>query len=78
MNSKILQISERGQITIPSAIRKRLGAQHVMFTEKNGVIQLTPVQTRDEFLQELDDREKKYETTESAKTLEQMKSEYLS
>lgn len=76
MNSKIISISERGQITIPTNIRKKLHAKHIFFSEEDGKIFIQPVQTRDEFLEELDIREKKYLKKKTGTPLEQIGEKY--
>lgn len=53
-----LVISERGQITIPKKIRARINVKFFACDVENGTIVLKPVQTRDEFLAELDAAEK--------------------
>lgn len=75
MNSRIVTISDRGQITIPASVRKKIKSQHISFSEKDGYIILMPVQTRDEFLEELDRREEEYDATKQGTTLTEMREE---
>lgn len=70
-----LVISERGQITIPKKIRNQINVKLFMCEVEDGAIVLKPVQTRDEFLAELDAAEKDWKK-HGGKTLEEMKKKY--
>ncbi len=50
----ILTISDRGQITIPKKVRALLATNYVECSVKDGQLILSPVQTKEEFLNELD------------------------
>lgn len=52
---QVLEISERGQITIPKKIRNQFKGQFVTIQIIDNQIVLTPVQTVDKFLDELDE-----------------------
>jgi bifunctional DNA-binding transcriptional regulator/antitoxin component of YhaV-PrlF toxin-antitoxin module len=52
---QVLEISERGQITIPKKIRSQFKGQFVTIKIIDNQIILTPVQTVDKFLDELDE-----------------------
>lgn len=75
MSTYHLVISERGQITIPKKIRAEINVRFFMCDVENGTIVLKPVQTRDEFLAELDAAEKDWKK-HGGKTLEEMKKKY--
>lgn len=75
MHFPILSLSDRGQITIPQKIRKSVSVKHFVCRMKDGNIILEPLQTREEFLQELDEAEKDWEKN-GGKTLNQMRKKY--
>ena len=54
-NQTILPISDRGQITIPKNIRNKVKANFVICVLEGDSIRLSPLQTRDEFLNELEE-----------------------
>jgi bifunctional DNA-binding transcriptional regulator/antitoxin component of YhaV-PrlF toxin-antitoxin module len=60
MDNSILEVSERGQITIPNKIRKQFSVNRFICRVFSGNIILEPLQTREEFLNELDDIENDY------------------
>jgi bifunctional DNA-binding transcriptional regulator/antitoxin component of YhaV-PrlF toxin-antitoxin module len=60
MNNTILEVSERGQITIPNKIRKQLAVKRFICRIEGENIVLEPLQTREEFLKELEDIEGEY------------------
>ncbi len=53
---QILEISERGQITIPKKIRGLLKGQFITLKVVKDQVILSPLQTVDRFLDELDER----------------------
>lgn len=57
----ILSISDRGQVTLPKEVRDQISVKHFICTVKEGSVVLEPLQTRDEFLEELDAAEKGWE-----------------
>lgn len=57
----ILSISDRGQVTLPKDVRDQIAVKHFTCTVKDGTVVLEPLQTRDEFLEELDAAEKGWE-----------------
>lgn len=61
MHHPILPISERGQITIPKNIRKKISVKYFTCHLEGGEIILKPMQTREEFITELEEREKDWE-----------------
>ena len=75
MSQDILLISDRGQITIPLAVRKQLKAKYLVCSLDAKGIHLHPLQTKDDFLEELDSAEKKWEK-KGGKTLKQIKKIY--
>lgn len=75
MDQPILTISNRGQITIPQEIREQMQVKYFVCHVKNSDIILTPLQTREDFLAELDEAEKDWKK-HGGKTLEEMKKKY--
>jgi bifunctional DNA-binding transcriptional regulator/antitoxin component of YhaV-PrlF toxin-antitoxin module len=75
MTTKILAISSRGQITIPSSLRKRLNANYVECCWSGDKLILKPVQTREEFFAELEKAEKDWET-HGGKTLDEIQAKH--
>lgn len=61
MTQKIISLSNRGQITLPQKIRQQITVKFFTCDVKNGAIVLKPVQTREEFFAELEEREKHWE-----------------
>lgn len=61
MDSPILAISERGQITIPQKIREQIHVKYFVCKIEGDHIVLEPLQTREDFLTELDGAEKDWE-----------------
>lgn len=58
MNSSIISLSERGQLTIPQSIRDKIHVKYFVCKVSDNQIILEPLQTRDEFFEELDAAEK--------------------
>lgn len=75
MNSPILAISERGQITIPIEIRGEFQVKYFVCQIKKAGIMLTPLQTKEDFLTEMDTAEKHWEK-HGGKTLKEVKKKY--
>lgn len=73
---KIIQVSERGQITLPKKILNELNVKLFTCEVKNGGIVLKPVQTREEFFAELEEREKDWEKNGGGITLDEMAKKY--
>lgn len=75
MNESILSVSDRGQITIPQKIREKYDVKHfICIVQADGII-LKPLQTRDEFVEELENAEKDWKKN-GGKTLNQIKSKF--
>jgi|WetSurMetagenome_2_1015567.scaffolds.fasta_scaffold70027_2 bifunctional DNA-binding transcriptional regulator/antitoxin component of YhaV-PrlF toxin-antitoxin module len=75
MSSEYLTISERGQITIPQKMRKAIKATIFKIETKGDEIILRPVQTRDDFLQELEESHKEWKE-KGGKSLKEIKQKY--
>lgn len=75
MEDSILSLSDRGQLTIPKKVRNQITVKRFICNIENGNIILTPLQTRDEFLQELDEAEKEWET-KGGLNLSELKKKY--
>ncbi len=45
---RVQRVGERGQITLPATWRKKINSNIVIVREKNGVLEITPLQTEDE------------------------------
>lgn len=75
MHQILLPISERGQITIPKKIRAALKSQFVSCSIKDDIITLQAVQTKEDFLQELDDAHEDWKVS-GGKSLADMKNDY--
>lgn len=76
MNDFIISLSDRGQVTIPQQLREQVGVKHFVCTVSDGSILLQPLQTREEFLKELENSEKDWKK-HGGLTLQQMKKQYL-
>jgi len=61
MASKIIPVSERGQITLPKKVRDAIKVKFFTCEVEDGTIILKPMQTREEFFDELEEREKDWE-----------------
>ncbi len=58
MDNIIISLSDRGQLTIPQKIREKIPVKHfVCFIEQGNVV-FKPLQTREDFLSELEEAEK--------------------
>lgn len=76
MTPKIISISDRGQITLPQKIRQQITVKFFTCNVKNGTIVLQPVQTREEFFAELEERERNWEKHGGGLTLDEMAKKY--
>ncbi len=54
---RIIIANDRGQLTLPKADRDILGTRAFIYTFTDNTIVLTPLQTREDFLRELDEAE---------------------
>ncbi len=61
MAQKIIPVSDRGQITLPKKVRAEIKVKFFTCDVENGTIVLKPVQTREEFFAELEERDKDWE-----------------
>ena len=81
MSNHIVAISPRGQITIPKIFRekmgvtKKMGVTHLVLQIEDTGLLLKPLQTKEEFLAELEESEKDWEKNGGI-TLEEMKKKY--
>ena len=75
MDNPILSLSDRGQITIPQKIRSEIAVKHFICKVKDGKIVLEPLQTREEFLAELDSAEKDWKK-KGGTSLKEMKAKH--
>lgn len=72
---QILEISERGQITIPKRIRALLKGQFITLKVVEDQVILSPLQTVDRFLDELDEAHQDWKK-HGGRTLAEIKDEY--
>ena len=75
MALQILSVSERGQITIPKEMRDNIKVKFFVCEMKDDTLVLSPLQTREEFIEELEGAEKDWKKR-GGKTLTQMKKKY--
>ena len=75
MSSAILSLSDRGQITIPQEIRGKFSVKHFFCVIEGDGIMLKPLQTREEFVEELEKAEKDWGKN-GGLSLNQMKKKY--
>ncbi|MFA6917676.1 MAG: AbrB/MazE/SpoVT family DNA-binding domain-containing protein [Candidatus Gracilibacteria bacterium] len=75
MTEAILSVSDRGQVTIPLKVRQKYGVKHFICIVQGDGIVLKPLQTRDEFVKELEDAERDWSKNGGA-TLAQVKSKF--
>lgn len=75
MNSTILELSDRGQVTIPKKIRETIVVKRFICVVRDNKIILEPLQTRDEFLGELGIAEKEWKL-KGGLTIKEMKKKY--
>lgn len=81
MVSKILTISDRGQITLPPIIRKILGSSHIeIVADKKSVtirpVKIDPLPLKESFIKEMEESWADYKKTGKFYTLEEMKKKY--
>lgn len=77
MDERLLTISERGQVTIPGKLRKKIKAKYLICCYDGNNIILQPVQTKEEFFEELEERSKNWEKDGKGVSLEEMEKKYL-
>ena len=75
MNNSIIELSDRGQLTIPKKIRDGVVVKRFVCHLEGGKIILEPLQTREEFLEQLEDIEKDYKKN-GGLDLREMKKKY--
>lgn len=75
MDISILTLSDRGQVTLPKGVRDQISMRHFICTIKDGSIVLEPLQTRDDFLDELDKAEEEWEG-KGGLTISEMRKKY--
>lgn len=75
MDQSILSLSERGQVTIPQKIREKIPVKHFICRIEGSKIVLSPLQTKEDFFDELDQAEKDWEK-HGGLTIKEMKKKY--
>lgn len=75
MTSAIIEISDRGQITIPKKIRELTEVQRFICTFSDGKIILEPLRTVEEFWNQLEEAEKDWKKN-GGLTLQEIKKKY--
>lgn len=75
MASKIIPVSERGQITLPKKIREQIDVKFFTCEVENGSIVLKPLKTREEFFEELEEAEQDWKK-HGGISLQEMKKKY--
>lgn len=75
MTPQILPVSERGQITIPKEMRDCIKVKFFICEMQDDALVLKPLQTREEFIEELEVAEKDLKK-HGGKTIEQLKKKY--
>lgn len=75
MDDSILSLSERGQLTIPKSLREKISVKRFIAHFEDGKIILEPLQTREEFFEELEKAEEDWEKN-GGLTLDKMKKKY--
>lgn len=75
MSSAILSLSDRGQVTIPQEIREKFAVKHFFCVVESDNIVLKPLQTREEFVEELEKAEKDWKKN-GGLSLSQIKIKY--
>jgi len=75
MDDQIITINERGQLTIPKNDRDAAGTRYFIYSFDAGKIVLTPLQTRDEFLEEIEGAERDWKK-KGGFTLEEMRKKH--
>lgn len=75
MNNTIIEISDRGQITVPKKIRKLMDVKRFVCIFDDGKIVLEPLRTVDEFLNQLEEAEKNWKKN-GGLTLKEIEKKY--
>jgi len=76
MKNSIVAVSDRGQVTIPKEVRAQmLEVQYFTCQVKGSSIVLEPLQTRDDFLEELEDARKNWKK-KGGLTVKEMKKKF--
>ncbi len=75
MNEIILNVSDRGQVTIPHKLRKEFPAKRFICYTENGSIVLRPFQSREEFLDDLEEAKEDWKKN-GGLSLEEMRKKY--
>lgn len=76
MNNSIIELSDRGQLTIPKKIREEVVVKRFVCHFEGGKIILEPLQTREEFLEQLEEIKENYKKTNKGLSLKEMKKKY--
>lgn len=74
-DTSILPLSERGQITIPKQVRDQISVRYFICRIEGGNIVLRPLQTREDFISDLEKAENDWEKR-GGFTLKQMEEKY--
>lgn len=75
--AKVIAISDRGQITIPNDLRAQLKVKYLLCSlDKKGALVLSPLQTKDEFLSELEDDVREYKKNRKGISLNEVGKKY--
>jgi len=61
MKDQIVSLNDRGQFTVPKEDRDTVGTRYFVYRFNAGTITLSPLQTREEFLKELEEAEGDWE-----------------
>lgn len=75
MDSQILSVSERGQVTIPKNFRDKVQVKHFIFEIKDDSITLKPLKTKEDFFAELENAEKDWKKN-GGLTIKDIKKKY--
>ncbi|MEK7085529.1 MAG: hypothetical protein AAB953_00755 [Patescibacteria group bacterium] len=75
MDNTILELSDRGQLTIPKKVRQIMVVKRFICQVRDNKIILEPLQTRDEFLTELENAKKEWKT-KGGLTVKEIKKKY--
>lgn len=75
MDSTIIEISDRGQLTVPKKIRELMDAKRFVCTFDDGKIMLEPLRTIEEFWNQLETAEKDWKKN-GGSSLKEIKKKY--
>lgn len=75
MDSTIIEISDRGQLTVPKKIRELMNAKRFVCTFDDGKIMLEPLRTIEEFWNQLEAAEKDWKKN-GGSSLKEIKKKY--